>query len=225
MSAGGWAEVDGYLERELLGADAVLERALAANAAAGLPAIDVSATQGRLLTVLAGAIGATRILEIGTLGGYSTICLARSLPAGGRLISLELAAEHAEVARANLAHAGFGELVEVRVGAALELLPGLAGEAPFDLIFIDADKAEHADYLGWALRLARPGSLIIADNVIRGGAVTDADSDDPRVQGVRRMFERLGSDPQLSTTAIQTVGAKGWDGFAIALVTGDRSRR
>lgn len=225
MTGGRWAEVDGYLERELLGADAVLEQALAANAAAGLPAIDVTAAQGRLLTVLSGAIGATRILEIGTLGGYSTICLARSLPPGGRLISLELVPAYAEVARRNLGRAGLGELVEIRVGAALELLPGLAGEAPFDLIFIDADKAEHADYLGWALRLARPGSLIVADNVIRGGSVTEADSDDPRVQGVRRMFERLGSDPQLSATAIQTVGSKGWDGFAIALVTGDRNRR
>ncbi len=225
MTAGGWAEVDGYLERELLGDDPVLERALAANAAAGLPSIDVSAAQGKLLTVLAGAIGAARILEIGTLGGYSTICLARSLPAGGRLVSLELVPAYAEVARANLERAGLGELVEVRVGAALELLPGLTGGAPFDLIFIDADKAEHADYLEWALRLARPGSLIVADNVIRGGAVTDAGSDDPRVKGVRRMLERLGSDPRLSATAIQTVGSKGWDGFAMTLVTEDRSRR
>lgn len=211
-------EVDAYLEAVLARADPVLNEVLAANAAAALPPEDVSPLQGRLLTVLAAATGASRVLELGTLGGYSTICLARGLPAGGRLLSLELDPARAEVARENVVRAGLGELVEIRIGAALELLPELSGEAPFDLVFIDADKARHAEYVEWAVRLARPGTLIFADNVVRDGAVADGSSTDPRVLGVQRMFDRLGSDPRLEATAIQTVGAKGWDGFALAVV-------
>jgi predicted O-methyltransferase YrrM len=213
-----WVELDGYLERTLVGEDLSLERALAANAAAGLPPEDVSATQGRLLTVLALATGATRALEIGTLGGISSICIARGLGPAGCLISIEVEPARAEVARRNIAMAGFEGAIEVRAGVALELLPDLAGEPPFDLIFIDADKARHDEYLEWALRLSRPGTLIVADNVIRDGAVGDPRSDDPRVQGVRRMLERIGSEPRLTATAIQTVGPKGWDGLAFVVV-------
>jgi predicted O-methyltransferase YrrM len=211
--------VDGYLEQVLIRDDEAIAAALGANADAGLPAEDVSATQGRLLTVLALATGARRALEIGTLGGISSICLARGLAPGGSLVSLELDPARAEVARANVSRAGLGGVVEIRTGAALDLLPGLEPEAPFDLIFIDADKARHDEYLEWAVRLGRPGTLIVADNVIRDGAVADTDSSDPRVQGVQRMFERLGSDPRLRATAIQTVGVKGWDGLALAVVS------
>lgn len=171
--------------------------------------------------LLARVQGARTILEIGTLGGYSTIWLARALPADGRLITLELDPEHAEVARANIARCGLAEVVELRVGPALDALARLAaeGRGPFDLIFIDADKASHADYFAWAVQLARPGSLIIADNVVRNGAVVDASSGDPSVEGVRLLFERLASEPRVDATAIQTVGSKGYDGFAVALVT------
>jgi predicted O-methyltransferase YrrM len=163
-------------------------------------------------------VGARAILEIGTLGGYSAIWLARALPPGGRLVTIEVDGESAEVARANLARAGLAETVEVLVGPALETLAELRG--PFDLVFIDADKQSNPDYLAWALRLSRPGTLIVADNVVRGGAVADADSTDPRVQGIRRFCELLASEPRVAATAIQTVGAKGYDGFAIAVVTG-----
>jgi predicted O-methyltransferase YrrM len=172
------------------------------------------------LELLARLQGARAILEIGTLGGYSTICLARALPAGGRLLTLEANAAYAEVARANIACAGLADVVDVRVGPALDTLPLLAAEAPFDLVFIDADKRSNPEYLGWALELSRPGSLIVADNIVRGGAVTDARSDDPSVIGVRRFLELVAAEPRLSATAVQTVGAKGYDGFVLALVTG-----
>ena len=209
-------DVDRWLEAQLAPPDPALEAALEANAAAGLPAHDVSPLQGALLHVLARAIGARAILELGTLGAYSTIWLARALPAGGRLVTLESEPAYAEVARANLDRAGPAAEVELRVGPALETLPQLEG--PFDLIFLDADKRANPDYLDLALRLARPGTLIVADNVVRAGAVADPASDDPSVQGVRRFLELVGEHPRLTATAIQTVGAKGWDGFALALV-------
>lgn len=225
MSETRWSEVDDYLNRLYVPQDPVLEAALAASAAAGLPDIQVTPTQGRLLTVLALALGARRILEVGTLGGYSTICLARALPPGGRLISLELEPRHAEVARANLARAGFGEdVAEVRVGSALDLLPALEAEdgAPFDLVFLDADKPNTPAYFDWALRLARPGTLIVADNVIRHGEVVDPESADDRVQGMRRFHEMAGAEPRVTATTIQTVGSKGYDGFTLAVVVGAR---
>jgi predicted O-methyltransferase YrrM len=216
-----WTAVDGYLGDLLVPADPALEAALAASAAAGLPAINVSAVQGKLLQLLARAIGAHNVLEIGTLGGYSSIWLARALPDGGRLVSLEADPRHAEVARANIARAGLDSSVEVRLGMALDLLPELAAEGgePFDLVFIDADKPNNAAYFDWALQLTRPGSIIVVDNVVREGDVIDAVSDSPTVQGVRRFLERLAAEPRVSATAIQTVGGKGYDGFAIALVT------
>jgi predicted O-methyltransferase YrrM len=216
-----WTTVDRYLGDLLVSADPALETALAASAAAGLPAINVSPVQGKLLHLLARAIGARNVLEIGTLGGYSTIWLARALPDGGRVISLEADPRHAEVARANIARAGLETKVEVRLGMALDVLPGLAAERaePFDFVFIDADKPNNAAYFDWALKLSRPGSIIVVDNVVREGEVIDADSDSPTVQGVRRFLERLAAEPRVSATAIQMVGAKGYDGFAIALVT------
>jgi predicted O-methyltransferase YrrM len=216
-----WTAVDGYFSDLLVPADAALEAALAASAAAGLPAINVSPVQGKLLQLLARAIGAHNVLEIGTLGGYSSIWLARALPDGGRLVSLEADPRHAEVARANIARAGLDSSVEVRLGMALDLLPELAAEGgePFDLVFIDADKPNNAAYFDWALQLTRPGSIIVVDNVVREGDVIDAVSDSPTVQGVRRFLERLATEPRVSATAIQTVGGKGYDGFAIALVT------
>jgi predicted O-methyltransferase YrrM len=218
-----WTAVDRYLTDLLVPPDPALEAALQASAAAGLPPINVSPNQGKLLHLLARLQGARTILEIGTLGGYSTIWLARALPAGGRLVTLEADAKHAEVARANLARAGLADVVELRLGPALETLPQLAadGRGPFDLIFIDADKPSYPDYLAWALRLSRRGSLIVADNVVRKGAVLDPASDDPRVQGARRFNELLAAEPRVSATAIQTVGSKGYDGFALALVTTD----
>ena len=216
-----WTAVDRYLGDLLVSADTALEASLAASAAAGLPAINVSPVQGKLLHLLARAIGARNVLEIGTLGGYSTIWLARALPDGGRLISLEADAKHAEVAGANIARADLENKVEVRLGLALDLLPGLAAERrePFDFVFIDADKPNNAAYFDWALKLSRPGSIIVVDNVVRDGDVIDAVSDSPTVQGVRRFLERLAAEPRVSATAIQTVGTKGYDGFAIALVT------
>ena len=211
-----WQRVDGYLADLLVGDDPALAAALAANAAAGLPAIDVSPLQGKLLHLLARLAGARRILEIGTLGGYSTIWLARALPDGGRLVTLEAERRHAEVARANIARAGLADRVELIPGPALDTLPTLEG--PFDLVFIDADKRSNPDYLAWALRLSRPGAVIVCDNVIRDGAITDATSRDPGVVGTRRFLEMLAAEPRLSATAVQTVGAKGWDGFAIAIV-------
>ncbi|KWX01454.1 O-methyltransferase family 3 [Carbonactinospora thermoautotrophica] len=219
-----WTAVDRYITDLLVPSDPALDATLQASAAAGLPPINVSPAQGKLLHLLARAQGARTILEIGTLGGYSTIWLARALPADGRLITLEADPKHAEVARANIARAGLADVVEVRLGRALDTLPRLAaeGHGPFDLIFIDADKPSNPDYFAWALKLSHPGSLIITDNVVRDGAVIDADSDDHRVQGTRRFFELLAAEPRVSATAIQTVGDKGYDGFAIALVTGDQ---
>jgi predicted O-methyltransferase YrrM len=218
-----WTAVDTYLSESLSLSDPALEAALAANAAGGLPSIDVSPSQGKFLQLLAQLRGARRILEIGTLGGYSTICMARALPEGGRVVTLEVNAKHAEVARANIARAGLAEVVEIRVGPALETLARMQeeGTEPFDMIFIDADKPNNPAYLGWALKFSRRGSLILCDNVVRDGAVADAESTDPGVQGARGLFERLGAEPRLSATALQTVGLKGYDGFAMALVVGD----
>jgi len=216
-----WAAVDRYFSEQLSLSDPVLDAAMAANKSAELPAIDVAPNQGKLLHMLAQLVGARRILEIGTLGGYSTIWLARALPADGRLITLEFSPKHAEIAHANIARAGLSDLVEIRIGAALDTLPRLQKEnsEPFDLIFIDADKSNNSEYVRWALKFSRPGTLIIIDNVVRDGAVIDADSTDKDVQGARRLFELLASEPRISSTAIQTVGVKGYDGFAFALVT------
>jgi predicted O-methyltransferase YrrM len=210
------AAVDAYLEGALLDRDEVLEAALTAGVEAGLPSIEVTPTQGKLLHLLARMVGARRILEIGTLAGYSTIWLARALPEDGRLLSLELDPHYAAVARSNLERAGLADRVEVRVGPALATLEQI--DESFDMVFIDADKQATADYLEHALRLTHPGSVIVADNVIRAGAVADPDDEDPRVLGMRRFFERAAAEPRLSATAIQTVGAKGHDGLAIALV-------
>jgi predicted O-methyltransferase YrrM len=219
-----WAAVDRYFSEQLSLSDAALDAAIAANKAAELPAIDVAANQGKLLQLLAKLAGARRILEIGTLGGYSSIWLARALPTDGRLITLEFNPKHAEIARANIECAGLTQMVEIRVGAALDALPKLQNESsePFDLIFIDADKPNNSEYVRWALKLSRPGSLIIVDNVVRDGAVIDAGSADKDVRGARQLFELLGNEPRLSCTAIQTVGVKGYDGFAFAVVTADR---
>jgi predicted O-methyltransferase YrrM len=218
-----WDAVDRYLTELLIPDDPVLDAALRASAEARLPSIQVSPPQGKLLGLLAQIQGTRRILEIGTLGGYSTIWLARALPADGRLVSLELNPRHAAVARANLARAGLDRVVEVRDGPATDSLARLVAEGadPFDLIFIDADKVGYPEYLGWALRLSRRGSVIVADNVVRNGAVADAASDDPNVRGVRRFHEMLSRESRLSATAIQTVGSKGYDGFALAFVTRD----
>jgi len=211
-----WEEVDRYIGETLVRADDALEAALAASDAAGLPAISVSPAHGKLLWLLARMLDARRILEIGTLAGYSAIWLARGLAAGGRLVTLEALEKHAAVARKNIARAGLAEVVEIRVGQALDALPGL--QAPFDLSFIDADKQNNAEYFRWALKLSRPGSLIVVDNVVREGAVIDARSRDASVQGVRRLMELIAAEPRVAATAIQTVGIKGYDGFAIALV-------
>ena len=215
-----WTAVDRYFADELKLSDPALDAALAANKAAELPAIDVTPNQGKLLQMFAQLAGAKRILEIGTLGGYSTIWLARALPAGGHLITLEFNPKHAEIARSNIARAGLSNLIEIRVGAALDTLPKLEVEMkePFDLIFIDADKPNNSAYLRWALKLSRPGTLIIVDNVVRDGAVIDANSSDKDVQGARQLFESLACEPRLNSTALQTVGTKGYDGFALALV-------
>jgi predicted O-methyltransferase YrrM len=217
-----WSAVDCYIADRLLPADPALEAALEASAAAGLPAHQISPAQGKLLQLLALMQGARTILEVGTLGGYSTIWLGRALPADGRLVALEADPGYAEVARANVACAGLADVVEIRVGRALDTLPLLAeeGRGPFDLIFIDADKRSNDEYLGWALELSRPGSVIVADNVVRGGAVADDGDGDANIRGVRRFYELLAADPRVTATAIQTVGLKGYDGFAIALVTG-----
>ena len=224
MSQDRWSAVDEYLCGQLITADEVLESALRAAAAAGLPSISVSPAQGKMLNLLARAQGARRILEIGTLGGYSAIWLARALPPDGHLITLEADTRHAEVARENLALAGLADLTEVRVGRAQETLPHLiaAGAGPFDLIFIDADKPGYPDYLRWSLDLARPGTVIVADNVVRDGEVADPASEDPSVRGVREFIGLLAAEPRLSATAIQTVGSKGYDGFALAIVVAGR---
>jgi predicted O-methyltransferase YrrM len=215
-----WRDVDLYIADRLVPADPVLDAVLAANAAAGLPPHDVSPPQGKLLNLLARMAGARRILEIGTLGGYSTIWLARALPDGGTVVTLEADPAHAEVARENFVRAGLTDRIDLRTGRALDTLPTLAGGPLFDLIFIDADKPSNPDYLVWSLRLSRPGTVIVADNVVREGAVADAGSDDPSVRGVRRFFNLMEAEPRLDATAIQTVGAKGYDGFAIAVVKG-----
>jgi predicted O-methyltransferase YrrM len=222
MSQDRWTAVDDYVSGLLAPHDAALEAALAASEAAGLPAIQVSAAQGRLLQLLAQSNGSRYILEIGTLGGYSTIWMARALPRGGTLVTLEYEPKHAEVARANLERAGVADRVTVRVGAALETLPKLAasGAGPFDFVFVDADKENMAEYVDWAIRLAAPGALIVADNVVREGAVADAASTDPRVLGVRRMLAQVAADPRVTATVVQTVGAKGYDGFALIRTAG-----
>ena len=215
-----WTAVDRYLSDALLSPDPSLDAALQASTDAGLPAISVTPNQGKLLHLLALAQGARNILEIGTLGGYSTIWLARALPAGGRLVTLEFEPKHAEVARANLVRAGVADVVELRVGAALETLPQLAAgrRGPFDFIFIDADKENYPGYWEWALKLSRRGTVIVADNVVRKGEVVDPKSTDPRVQAVRRLHEMIAAEPRVSATAIQTVGSKGHDGFTLAVV-------
>ena len=215
-----WIAVDRYLENALVGPDEALAAALEANAAAGLPAIDVSATQGKLLYLLARIRGARTILELGTLGGYSTIWLARALPADGRLVTLELDPGYAEVARANVERAGLAALVEFRVGPALESLDALAAEGagPFDLVFVDADKRTTPDYLRRALDLSRPGTVIVTDNVVRNGSLADLAATDPNAEGMRAAVALLAADPRVDATVIQTVGTKGWDGFAVALV-------
>jgi predicted O-methyltransferase YrrM len=217
-----WTAVDSYITGLLHAPDPALDAALADSEAAGLPSIAVTPPQGKLLTLLALGVKARNILEIGTLGGYSTICLARALPPGGRLITLEYEPKHAAVARANIARAGLADAVEVRVGRALDTLPKLAaeGRGPLDMIFIDADKPGYSEYLAWAVKLSRRGTLIIADNVVRDGEVIDPNSTDVMVQGIRRFYEALAAESRVNATTIQTVGAKGYDGFTIAVVTG-----
>jgi predicted O-methyltransferase YrrM len=215
-----WTAVDQYINETLVPHDAALEAALCASTDAGLPAIQVSPSQGKFLHLLARTLGARNVLEIGTLGGYSTIWMARALPAGARVLTLEAAAKHADVACANFCRAGVADLIELRRGPALETLPQVAaeGRGPFDLIFIDANKSNMDDYFDWALKLSRRGTVIIADNVIRDGKVTDAKSKDVDIQGVRRFNERVAAEPRVSATEIQTVGSKGYDGFAYVLV-------
>ncbi|MGG4498624.1 O-methyltransferase [Brevibacillus reuszeri] len=221
MSKETWTAVDRYFTDLLLPTDPILDATLQANAEAGLPSIDVAPNQGKLLNLFAQIQGARTILEIGTLGGYSTIWLARALPADGRLITLEANPHHAEVARKNLEHAGLDHLVEIRLGDALDSLAQLDAEGlgPFDLFFIDADKQSNSEYFQWALNHSRKGSLIITDNVVRNGRVVDEASTDPSVLGVRRFAEHVAAEPRVSATALQTVGSKGYDGFAIAVVT------
>ena len=214
-----WGAVDAYIAERLV-PDETFEAVMAANAAAKLPAIDVSPAQGKLLCLLARMIGARHILEIGTLGGYSTIWLARALPEGGKVVTLEAVPRHGEVACANFARAGVADRIELRLGFALNSLAALASEGggPFDLVFIDADKVNNPRYLDWAVKLSRPGTVIIIDNVIRDGEILDNASRDEDVVGTRALFDKLSSDPRLSATVIQTVGSKGWDGFAFAIV-------
>ena len=222
MTADAWTEIDAWLCGLLVPPDPVLDGALAASAAAGLPDIAVAPNQGKLLMLLAQLAGARRILEIGTLGGYSTIWLARALPDRGRLVTLEYEPLHAEVARGNIARAGLAEKVDIRVGRAVDTLAAMereGGEA-FDMVFIDADKPSNPDYLAFARRLTRAGGLIVADNVVRRGAVTDAASTDANIVGIRRFLEMVATDPRLEATALQTVGSKGHDGLAVIRVVG-----
>jgi len=228
MAAERWREVDDFLTALLAPEDDVLRAVLDANAAAGLPPHDVSPAQGKLLQILARACAARRILEVGTLGGYGAIWLARALPPEGRLVTLEADPGRAALARDNVARAGLAGVVEVRTGRAVDLLPELVaavdeGAQPFDLVFLDADKQSNTEYLAWSLRLTRPGSLIVADNVVRDGRVLEADGTDASVQGVRRFLAALAAEPRVTATALQTVGVKGWDGFALALVVPGRS--
>jgi predicted O-methyltransferase YrrM len=216
-----WTEVDRYIAGHLLtDTDPIFEAVLRANAAGGLPSIDVSPLQGKFLNLLVRISGARRILELGTLGGYSSIWMAKGLPAGGRLISLEFSEKHAGVARENVARAGLLETIEIRTGAALDLAPKLAaeGQPPFDLVFIDADKPNNPHYLDWAVKLSRPGAIVILDNVVRDGRVADAASKDPAIVGTRAAFELLRDHPRIDATALQTVGLKGYDGFVIGVV-------
>lgn len=215
-----WSDVDDYIVGSLIPHDRVLEAVLKANRDNGLPPIDVSPAQGKLLNLLVRMSNARLVLEIGTLGGYSTIWMARGLPRGGRLVTLESEVLHATVARENIALAGLADQVEVRVGRAIDTLPHLHAEGlyPFDLIFIDADKPSNAAYLDWAVRLSRPGTVIIVDNIIRNGSVTDPLSGDRSVQGAREAFAHMGASHRISATALQTVGSKGYDGFAIGIV-------
>jgi len=213
-----WAAVDNYIGDLLAPTDAQLDAALAANRAANLPAIDVSRLQGKFLEVLVQMLAPRRVLEIGLLGGYSTLWMARALPEGGRITSLEYEPRHAEVARKNLENAGMIGRVEIRLGAALETLPTLVSSAPFDLIFIDADKPNNPGYLEWAIELSRPGTVVVVDNVVREGKVIEAGSRDPEIVGTRRMFELMAAEPRLSVTVLQNVGAKGYDGFALGVV-------
>jgi predicted O-methyltransferase YrrM len=215
-----WTDVDRYFSEKLVASDEALDGAQRAAKEAGLPPISVSAAQGKLLQVLVQLHNAKKVLEIGTLGGYSAIWMARALPEDGRLISLEIDPKHAEVAEASLARAGVGDKVEIRIGAAIDTLPKLAeeGVGPFDLVFIDADKASNADYFSWAVKLSRKGTMIIVDNVVRNGGVLDAESDNPDITGTRRMFDTVAAEGRVSATAIQTVGSKGYDGFVIGVV-------
>lgn len=223
MTEDRWTAVDRYVADVVVPSDPALDATLEASTAAGLPPINVAPNQGKLLALLVQMRSARTVLEIGTLGGYSTIWMAGALPADGRLVTLEAEPTYAEVARGNIARAGLADVVDVRVGPALATLPQLAAEGagPFDVVFIDADKSANADYFSWALRLTRRGSIIVVDNVVRGGAVLDAGSADPGVQGTRRLYELLGQEPRVSATVIQTVGSKGYDGFALAVVTDD----
>ncbi|MBN8845026.1 MAG: O-methyltransferase [Sphingomonadales bacterium] len=213
-----WQAVDDYIAGKLLGADDALAATLANNAAQGLPPIDVSPAQGKMLFLLAQMAGAKRILEVGTLGGYSTIWLARALPDGGELVTLELEAHHAAVARENFARAGLSDRIDVHVGPAAASLAAMGDEEPFDFVFIDADKQSNAHYVDEAIRLGRRGMTIIVDNVVREGGVLDSDSGDERIEGTRALFDMLSVHPRLDATAVQTVGAKGWDGFVLARV-------
>lgn len=213
-----WSDVDEYLVSSLIPTDSVFQQILLNNLAAGLPAHDVAPNQGKFLQLLVEITGARKILEIGTLGAYSSVWMARALPAGGKLVTLEADPHHAEVAQKNIQLAGLETIIDLHSGPAAETLAHLGGEAPFDLIFIDADKPNNPIYLEWALKYSHPGTLIIGDNVVRDGEVANPESDDDRVQGVRTFIEMMGNNPRLSVTALQTVGSKGWDGFTLARV-------
>ncbi len=217
-----WTAVDSYVEGFLIGPDAALDAALATSAEAGLPEIAVTPSQGKLLYLMARMVGARRILEIGTLGGYSTIWLARAVPAEGMVVTLDADPKHFEVARKNIVRAGLAKVVDQRLGLALETLPDLEeeGAGPFDFVFIDADKENTAEYFGWAMRLSRPGTAIVVDNVVREGELSDAATKDPQVLAMRRFHDVLAADTRVSATTIQTVRSKGYDGFTLAVVGG-----
>lgn len=221
MSKDTWTAVDEYVKEKLIGIDDALDAALTNSEMSGLPAINVSPAQGKFLHLLAGIQGAKSILEIGTLGGYSTIWLTWAMPDGGQMVSLEYDKKHADVAQQNIEHAGLADRVEIIHGAALDTLPDLLNDkrAPFDFVFIDADKQNNPAYVTWALKMTRPGSIIIVDNVVRGGTLAETGSDDPNVQGARALFDLLENEPKLDATALQTVGIKGYDGFVVAVVT------
>jgi len=220
MQLENWTACDRYIADHMIGAAEAQAETIAANAAAKLPQIDVSPPQGKMIYLLARTLKPKRILEVGTLGGYSTIWLARALAEDGRLVTLEVAREHAEVAAANVGRAGFGAMVDIRLGPALDLLPGLEAEGfhPIDFAFIDADKENNAAYFRWAVKLVRSGGLIVVDNVIREGAVIDKSNDHPMIVGTRALYEAVAAEPRVSATVIQTVGSKGWDGFLLASV-------